>query len=134
MPSSRRPRTRASAQVPVPTRQCQALLVDEETHCSSRAQGRQGKYCPAHGWEYGQLTGAYKAASTRVDGLDPEIQRARTSVSSLGTLAAVDAVVALANRYLDALGEEIDGRETHHKRFFQEGECFIVFANDGGGG
>ena len=27
-----------------------------------------------------------------------------------------------------ALGEEIDGRETHHKRFFGEGECLVWWA------
>ncbi|KAM5543527.1 hypothetical protein V8D89_002778 [Ganoderma adspersum] len=120
MPSSRHPRARASARVREPTQQCQALLADEETHCSSRSQGLRGRYCPAHGREYGELTGAYKTASNRVDVLEPEVRKTRMDAGALATVAAVDAAVALANRYLDALGEEIDGRETHHKRFFQE--------------
>ena len=121
MPSSRHPR-----RVREPTRQCQALLVDEATHCPSRSQGRKGKYCPAHGREYGALTSAYKATSNRVDALEPVIQRARAGVSVLGTVAAVDEALALANKYLDNVGEELDRRETHHKRFFQEGELECV--------
>lgn len=57
-------------------------------------------------------------------------------MAGLGTVADVEAAVALANRYLDALGEEIDGRETHHKRFFQAGEhivSWIVFRGGGTG-
>ncbi|PIL23188.1 hypothetical protein GSI_14497 [Ganoderma sinense ZZ0214-1] len=121
MPSSRRPRTRASAPepgVPEPTRLCQALLADEETPCSSRSQGRRGKYCPAHGREYGELTGAYKDMSNRVDALEPEMRKTRIGAVALGTVADVDAAIALANRYLEAVGDEIDRRETHHKRFF----------------
>ena len=123
MPSSRHPR-----RVREPTRECQALLADEETHCSSRSQGRKGKYCPAHGREYGELTGAYKAASNRVDALEPEVRKTRMDAGALATVVTVDAAIALADRYLCALGEEIDGRETHHKRFFGEGECLVWWA------
>nr|VWP00449.1 Carboxylic ester hydrolase (EC [Ganoderma boninense] len=124
MPSSRHPRARvrASARVSEPTRQCQALLADEETRCSLRFQGRRGNYCPAHGREYGELTGAYKDASNRVDALEPEMRKARMGAVVLCTVADVDAAIALANRYLEAMGDEIGGRETHHKRFFREAD------------
>ena len=102
------------------------MLADKETQCSSRSQGSKSKYCPDHGREYGALTSAYKAASNRVDALEPAIQRARAGVSVLGTVSAVDEAIALANKYLDNVGEELDRRETHHKRFFQEGKLECV--------
>ncbi|KAM5543529.1 hypothetical protein V8D89_002780 [Ganoderma adspersum] len=123
MPSSRPTRARARTRArergaTVPARQCQALLADEETRCSSHASGR-GRYCATHGDEYVQLTRAYKAASKNVNALEPEIQRTKERVDGFESTAAVDSAIALVDRFLDALGEEIDGREVHHKRFFQ---------------
>ena len=60
-----------------------------------------------------------------VDVMEAEI-RTRSSVGGLSTVATVNAVVALSEEYLNALGEEIDGRETHHKWFLREGECFAL--------
>ncbi|TBU43855.1 hypothetical protein BD309DRAFT_959636 [Dichomitus squalens] len=40
-------------------------------------------------------------------------------VGALKDVTAVDEATAVANRYLEAIGEEIEGRRTHHKRFFQ---------------
>ena len=58
-----------------------------------------------------------------VNALETEIQCMKERVDVLESTAAVDSAIALVDRFLLALGEEIDGRETHHKRFFQVGEC-----------
>ena len=58
-----------------------------------------------------------------VSALETEIQCTKERVDVLESTAAVDSAIAVVDRFLDALGEEIDGRETHHKRFFQVGEC-----------
>ncbi|TBU43856.1 hypothetical protein BD309DRAFT_959642 [Dichomitus squalens] len=76
-------------------RRCQALLIDEETPCPARVR-RKGRYCDPHGVEYRELTRRYKSASATVETLDRDI--------------------------LEAIGEEIEGRRTHHKRFFQTSE------------
>ncbi|PIL23190.1 hypothetical protein GSI_14499 [Ganoderma sinense ZZ0214-1] len=117
-PAKARARARTRARAAAPARQCHALLADEETCCSSHASGR-GRYCITHGQEYGQLTRAYKAASKNVNALEPGIQHAKAHVDALESIAAVDGAIALVDQFLDALGEEIDGREAHHKRFFQ---------------
>ena len=102
-------------------KQCQALLGDEETRCDTRVR-RKGRYCDPHGREYRELTQAYKNASAAVEALDKEILQTRMRVSGLKDVAAVDEATAVASRYLEVIGEEIEGRRAHHKRFFQTSE------------
>ncbi|TBU25454.1 hypothetical protein BD311DRAFT_764583 [Dichomitus squalens] len=105
-------------------RRCQALLVDEETPCAARVR-RKGRYCDPHGVEYRDLTRGYKNASATVEALDRDILQTRMRVGALKDVTAVDEATAVANRYLEAIGEEIEGRRTHHKRFFQTSEWLV---------
>ncbi|PIL23187.1 hypothetical protein GSI_14496 [Ganoderma sinense ZZ0214-1] len=97
---------------------CQALLPDELTVCGGRARGR-GRYCAEHGREYKTLTRAYKEASEVVLVLDKLVLPRRTDVLTLHDVPSVDDAVVATERYLDAIEVEIEGRRTHHRRFFQ---------------
>ena len=101
---------------------CQALLVDEETVCAERARGR-GRYCAEHGLEYKDLTRAYKEASATVLILDKLVLPKRANVHALTDARAVDDALQVAERHLEAIEDEIEGRRKHHRRFFQTSEC-----------
>ncbi|TBU56671.1 hypothetical protein BD310DRAFT_978649 [Dichomitus squalens] len=96
---------------------CQALLADEATVCAVRARGR-GRYCAEHGAEYKELTRAYKEASATVQSLDKLVLPKRTRMQALEDAQAVDDALQVAEALLEAIEEEIEGRRTHHRRFF----------------
>ncbi|KAI0353894.1 hypothetical protein OH77DRAFT_1426725 [Trametes cingulata] len=100
---------------------CQVIPSGEELPCTRRGHRENPRLCKAHRREYRTLRLAYKATSAEVERLGQTIA-CEPDWQNRAHWNEEDIARAIVNReqYANAIDGEIQGRETHHRRFFAE--------------
>ncbi|KAL1948741.1 hypothetical protein VTO73DRAFT_10547 [Trametes versicolor] len=121
---------------PAPTRtKCQVIPADGEPPCTrigrqpyvKKGETRRAEWgenrilCREHDTERQRLYHSYKACSAEVDGLKMQIaEDASLRRPDHLSMEEVDAAIAIREKYENCIDDELNGRESHRKRFVVE--------------
>ncbi|KAK7685649.1 hypothetical protein QCA50_010993 [Cerrena zonata] len=120
MTRSRRRRAKQSHHVL--RKQCSTLLEDEQTACSKLIEISQPR-CIPHQREYVTLTKEYKRHAELADSLDVFASTTSRAWKLLQSSEEVQEKIGAIDKLIETLSLEINGRKTHHKRFFNDNDA-----------
>lgn len=104
-------------------KQCSTLLEEEQTACNKLIEISQPR-CIPHQREYITLTKEYKRHAELADSLDVFASTTSRAWKLLQSSEEVQEKIGAIDKLIEALSLEINGRKTHHKRFFNDSKHY----------